>query len=218
MLRKDRIATFAVVLCALILTPAESESMDQKLGSPAAVSLEFLNWVKRDARWLRASLAELGVSSGYAISDGLLEASTVEALRAANRIRSFAYLAAPGIRPPYFELSLEQPGAGPVRCVTLFPRSIVPGIGPLDFARKSFSTAGADPTILGMCRVEPKAASAYAALDRNAFREKYFDAAGDLKFEFAENSSDPAFLAQAIDHGYFVIQQDYTGRPRLSRE
>lgn len=218
MIRRVRIVTFAVALSAFILTPVEGESMNQKLSGPAAVPLEFLNWVGKDARWLRDGLAQQGVSSGYAISNGVLEASTLASLRAANRIRRFAYLAAPGLKLPYFDLSVDQPGGGPVRCVTLFPRSIAPGIGPLDFDRKSFPPAGADPAILEMCRVEPKAASAYAALDRNAFRDRYFDAAGDLKIEFAESGSDPAFLAQAIDHGFFVIQQDYTGRPRLSRE
>ena len=192
--------------------------MNHKLSEPAAVPLDFLDWIDKDADWLRESLAGQGMRSGYVLSDAVLEASTVEALRSVNRIRSFAYFAAPGLRPPYFDLLVSEPGKGPVRCVTLFPRSIVPDIKALDFDRESFPAAEADPTILDFCRVKQQKGADFLGLDRDAFRERFFDAAGDLKIEFANRNSDAAFIAQAIDHGFFVLQQDLTGRLRLGAE
>ena len=46
----------------------------------------------------------------------------------------------------------------------------------------------------------------------------FFDAAGDLKIEFSNLNTDAAFIAQAIDHGFFVRQQELTGRLRLGSE
>ena len=205
-------------LGAVILGATEGEAMNQVLSEPAAVPLDFLAWIDRDAGWLRERLAAQDVRSGFAIEGGVLVATTVDALRVANRIRSFAFLAAPGLRPPYFDLRVEEAGRGLVRCVTLFPRSIVPELGPLDFERASFPAAGADPKILDLCRVSPASGVEYQRMARTAFRERYFDAAGDLKVEFATLNSDAAFVAQAIDHGFFVFQQDLTGRLRLGPE
>lgn len=218
MLNRIQRVAVTTALCALVSTGAGSEPMSQKLTRPATVPLDFLAWVAKDPTWLRACLAEQGVTFGYAITDGVLEASTAEALRAANRLRAFAHLAAPSLRLPYFDLVLDEAGGEKVRCVTLFPRSVVPEIGAPDFARRSFPAAAADASILKLCRVDVKTASAYASVDRDAFRSRFFDAAGDLKIEFVELAANPAFIGQAIDYGYFVIQQDVTGRPRLIRE
>jgi hypothetical protein len=219
MFKLVRTVTFAVALGVVIsAAAAEGSAMDQKLSAPAAVPLDFLRWIKRDANWLRQSLAAQGAGSDWTTSDGVLEVTTVAALRRANRIRTFAHLAAPGLRPPYFDLPVRRADGQLVRCVTLFPRSVAPQIGPLDFDRDSFPAAEADPTILAMCRVEPAAEADYVKLDRDAFRARYFDGRGDLKIEFAELNTNAAFIARAIDHGFFVMQQDLTGRLRLSPE
>lgn len=192
--------------------------MNQKLSEPATVPLDFLDWIKRDADWLRESLKGQGVSSGFRITDMVLEASTLEALRSTNRIRSFAYFAAPGLRPPYFDLSVSESGKDLIRCVTLFPRSIAPDIGAMDFDRESFPAFKADPAILDLCRVRTKKGTDYRGLARDEFRKRFFDAVGDLKIEFAHFNSNAAFIGQAIDHGFFVVQQDFTGRLRLGAE
>jgi hypothetical protein len=106
----------------------------------------------------------------------------------------------------------------PIRCVTLFPRSIAPQLGALDFGSEWFPAAEADPAILAMCRVDPAAGGEYAKLDRDAFRARYFDAYGDLRSELAELNTDSAFIARAIDLGFFVLQEDYTGRLRLEKD
>lgn len=218
MLKLIRVATFVTAFSASLMAVAGGETMNQIHGEPAGVPLDFLAWLDRDKDWLRESLAKQGVRSGFTISNEILKASTVEALRAVNRIRSFAYLATPGLRPPYFDLSVSGPGGSLVRCVTLFPRSIAPSIRALDFDRESFPASEAVPEILKLCRVQPKKGADYYGLDRNAFRERFFDARGDLNIEFANRNTDSAFIAQAIDHGFFVLQQDYTGRLRLSAE
>jgi hypothetical protein len=102
--------------------------------------------------------------------------------------------------------------------VTLFPRSIAPQLGALDFDRESFPAAEGNPAILDMCRVDPAAAADYQQLDREAFRARYFDANGDLRGEFADLNADAAFIARAFDLGFFVVQEDYTGRLRLDRD
>jgi hypothetical protein len=102
--------------------------------------------------------------------------------------------------------------------VTLFPRSIVPDIGPMDFDKGSFSTDRADKTILDMCRVDQRKGAEFAGLDRATFRDRYFDAHRDLKTEFIEFNNNAAFVAEAIDHGFFVIQGDVTGRVRLGEQ
>ncbi|MDH4371745.1 MAG: hypothetical protein OEV99_18185 [Nitrospira sp.] len=192
--------------------------MQQKLREPAAVPLNFLDWIKRGTDWLGENLIKQGVGSGFKISGPALEARTVEALRAVNRIRSFAFLAAPGLTPPYFDLSVNEPGHGQVRCVTLFPDSIAPGIGAMDFGKESFPASAANPETLKRCRVQSKKTAGSYGTDRDTFRKKFFDAAGDLKMDFENLNTDPAFIAQAIDHGFFVFQQDLTGRLRLDME
>ena len=218
MFRKfTRAVALAAVLGAFTVTPAGGQTVNEKLSQPAAVPLDFLSWLNKDQPWLRESLAGLGVKAGYTLSNSILEADTVGALRAANRIRGFAHLAAPGIRPPYFNLMLDENGAR-TRCVTLFPRSIVPNITAMDFDRPSFPVTGADKAILDFCRVKPQKGAEYQGLSRNAYRERYFDAAGDLKIEFDKLNTDAAFIAEAMDHGFFVGQGDVTGRLRLGVE
>ena len=213
-----KIAMFMAVFSIFIGLAAGGQNMNILLKQPASVPLDFLDWVDQDVEWLRKSLAELGVNSGFKFRDGVLEANEVGALRAANRIRSFAFLAAPaGLRPPYFDLWVSEPGES-LRCVTLFPQSIAPGIEARDFTRESFPASEANSSILDLCRVRQQKGADFHGLGRDAFRDKFFDAAGDLKIEFANRNSNAAFIAQAIDHGFFVLQQDFTGRLRLGAE
>jgi hypothetical protein len=216
MLKLLRTVTVAVAVGVVHLAAAEGSTM--KLRTPAAVPLNFLNWIARDASWLCQQLEAGAIRSGCTIKDGVLEATTLAALRRANRIRSFAHLAAPGLRPPYIDLQVRTTAGQVMRCVTLFPRSIAPQIGPLDYDRDAFAAAEADATILQMCRVDPAAGVAYRKLERDDFRARYFDATGDLKVEFVALNHDSAFIATAIDHGFFVMQQDLTGRLRLGAE
>lgn len=215
MLRPIRIAALAVALGAAVAPAAGSQTMDATLTEPAAVPLDFLAWIDRDTAWLEQTLRADGVTGRATISGEVLESDNVALLKAVNRVRGFAHLAAPGLRPPYFDLTLEADGGG-FRCVTLFPESIVPGIGAGDFARASFPAAGADPTILGLCRVPDPIAGEYRGLARDAFRERYFTPAGDLRSEFSALNDDPGFIATAFDHGFFVAQGDLTGRVRIS--
>jgi hypothetical protein len=210
-------AVTATVAVGLVHVAA-AEGSTMQLSVPAAIPLDFLRWIERDAAWLRQQLEAGGVGSGYTFRSGRLEATSVEALRRVNRIRGFAQLAAPGLRPPYLDLPVRTVEGQVVRCVTLFPRSIAPQIGPLDFDRGAFPAAEADPTLLQMCRVEPSEGTEFRKPDRDAFRERYFDAAGDLKIEFAALNNDTAFIATTLDHGFYVKQQDLTGRLRLGAE
>ncbi|MGY9049583.1 MAG: hypothetical protein ACKVKF_21725 [Rhodobacterales bacterium] len=148
---------------------------------------------------------------------------TLPALKAVNRIRAFAYLAAQSLKSPYLDLVVVPPGEAPVRCVTLFPANIVPSITAMDFSRESFPAAPTDaaPTdaaLLDQRRVDPARQKEYAALDREAFRERYFDANGNLRDGLSSLNSDTGFIATAFDHGFFVMQGDLTGIVQLDRE
>ncbi len=214
MLRCLKAIVATVALGAFLATAAGGQSMGTRLTPAEAVPLDFLDWVDRDADWLRGAMQSAGVRQGFTISDGRLEASQVDALKAANRIRSFAYLAAKGLRPPYFDLSV-QVDSRTERCVTLFVRSVVPDIGPMDFATETFSASAADPRILDLCTVASTRGDDFVGLSRQAFRDKYFDSSGNLKVEFVALNTNPGFVAAAIDHGFFVTQGDVTGRLRI---
>ena len=192
---------------------ASAQSMSRQLKEPAAVPLDFLTWIDRDTDWLQKRLAELGAAGAVTIGGGALETTDVDTLKAANRIRGFAYLAGKSLRPPFFDLALTGPD-GTFRCVTEFPQSIAPDIGPMDFAKKSFPVAAADQTILKSCVISAKGSN-FTDLDRQTFRDRYFDQYGRLKAEFRELGYDPSFLAKAIDEGYFLSQEDYSGRPKI---
>lgn len=194
------------------------QTMAEPLGRPATVPLDFLGWIKRDTAWLTGILAGQDLANAVTLAPEGLLVSTSEALKAVNRIRAFAHLAAPGIRPPYFDLMLTDAKGQPIRCTTLFPQSVVPAVGPLDFAEPALSAEGADPVALDLCRVDAAKAAPYADLGRDAFRERYFDMAGDLRTEFRALNTDPAFIAAAFDHGFFLRQGDVTGRLKLERE
>jgi hypothetical protein len=94
----------------------------------------------------------------------------------------------------------------------------VPSISAIDFSRESFPAAPTDPALLDQCRVDPARQKEYAALDREAFRERYFDANGNLRDGFSSLNSDTGFIATAFDHGFFVMQGDLTGLVQLDRE
>lgn len=213
-----RQAISAAALGAVLGGFLAGQTMAEPLSHPATVPLDFLGWIERDAAWLTETLAGQDLASAVTLAPEGLLVSTSEALKAVNRIRAFAHLAAPGIRPPYFDLMLTDGKGQPVRCTTLFPESVAPGIGPLDFAEPALSAEGADPVALDLCRVDAEKAAPYADLGRDAFRERYFDMAGDLRTEFRALNTDPAFIAAAFDHGFFLRQGDVTGRLRLERE
>ncbi len=198
---------------------AGAQDMSQRLQTAAAVPLDFLGWIDRDADWLMAELARDGVQAGVTLAAGgqVAQVATLEALGRVNRIRAFAHLAQPGLRPPYLDLRLAAPGDPPQRCITQFASSIVPQIRPMDFPRTDFTLEGADPALLDQCLVPP-GASEFAALDRDALRQRYFDKSGVLRAEFAPLAQDPAFLAALIDQGYLITQEAYSGLPQLDAE
>lgn len=204
------------VLVAALSTAAMGQGIAERLDPPAAVPLEFLGWLGEDDSWLTKTLADQQAASGVEIAGGVATVADEASLRMLNRIRSFAHLSQPGLRLPYLDFNVTDGSGNTFRCVTLFARSVVPDIGPMDFSKPSLSAQGADPAILDMCRVDAKA-EAFEP-DRAAFRERYFDAAGDLRSEFRELNTNAAFIAAAIDHGFFVRQGDVTGRLRIDAE
>ncbi len=203
---------------AVLTTFLAGQSMAEPLTKPATVPLDFLTWIKRDAGWLTDVLAKQDLGAAVSVAPEGAVVTTSEALQAVNRIRAFAHLAAPGIRPPYFDLMVTQGGGAPFRCTTLFPKSVVPDIGPDDFAKADFPADAGDPVAVDLCRVNPEKGAPYAGLSRDAFRDRYFDAAGDLRTDFKDLNADAAFIAAAFDYGFFVRQGDVTGRLRLDRE
>ena len=130
MLRCLKAIAATVALGTFLATAAGGQSMGTRLMPAEAVPLDFLDWIDRDADWLRGAMQSLGVEQGFTVSNGRLEAGEGAALKAANRIRAFSYLAAKGLRPPYFDLTVDIDGKSE-RCVTLFVRSIVPDIRPM---------------------------------------------------------------------------------------
>lgn len=198
----------------LATTAALAQSMSRQLTEPEAVPLDFLTWIDRDAGWLQEQIAALGGIGPPMIKGDLLETTDLNTLKAANRIRAFAYLATKGLRPPYFDLTLSD-GDTTKRCVTQFPHSVVPSLGPMDFAVKTFPASAADPAILKMCTATGTRNADYAGLGRNEFRDRYFDATGVLKSEFRAFNDDATFKAKAIDEGFFLSIEDYSGLLRL---
>jgi hypothetical protein len=193
---------------------AGAQSMNPQLGEPQAVPLDFLAWIDKDTTWLERQIAALGGAVKPTIKGGILESTDLGTLKAANRIRAFAYLATKGINPPYFDLMLSTDGEAK-RCVTRFPRNVVPSIRPMDFATKSFPASGADPDILKSCIVTDARKAEYSDMSRDAFRDRYFDARGLLKSEFRALNDDPAFKAKAIDEGFFLSVDGLSGLLRL---
>ena len=191
--------------------------MGTRLARPAAVPLDFLSWIERDESWLTNELAKQGLDADVQMGKGTLEVNSEAALRAVNRIRSFAHIAADSLRPPFIDLMVAD-GSDTFRCVTIFAKSLVPDIGPLDFTKEVFTVTSADPALIDLCRVDPKISADYQGLDRDTFRDRYFDNAGHLRIEFVHLNNDANFVAEAIDHGFFVRQGDLTGRLRLESE
>lgn len=208
-----RIAGLAL-LALLAATTTRAQDMGERLSPAVSVPLDFLDWTGRDAGWLSGQMADGAAGLVMDPSGAMAQVGTLDALRQVNRIRAFAHLAQPGLRPPFFDLRLD----GDRRCITQFAPSIVPGIGPDDFAKPQLSAEGADPDLLEQCLVQPKAEAEWSGLDRNALRDRYFDKGGVLKPEFAELAGNPAFLAAAIDAGFLIAQEDYSGLPRLGSE
>lgn len=201
-------------MAMLAATAASAQSMSRQLTEPEAVLLDFLTWIDRDAGWLQEQIAALGGTGPLIIKGDLLETSDLDTLKAANRIRAFAYLATKGLRPPYFDLTLSDVDSTK-RCVTQFPHSVVPSLGPMDFARKTFPAAAADQAELKACTVADASKADYAGLNRDTFRERYFDASGVLKPEFRSLNDDATFKAKAIDEGFFLSIEDYSGLLQL---
>jgi hypothetical protein len=215
---RSLIALLALGLLAGLPESVIAQSKEQPLATPVSISTEFLTWIGKDEAWLQQALADQGQSADVTLGKGIAEARTEAAAKAVNRIRGFAYFAAPGLRPPYFDLTVAEADGSTFRCVTLFPESVAPGIGPMDFNRATFPAAPAKPSILDLCRVKPAKGADFVSLDRTTFRERYFDQNGNLRDEFSSLNSNPAFIAEAFDHGFFVLQGDLTGRLLLDRE
>ena len=205
----------AILAGVTLMTAAtfSTQSMGEEVRPPAAVPLDFLAWIDRDRAWLEQQILAISGSSSIKIGATALETTDLDALKAANRIRTFAYLAAKGLRPPYFDLPVAAADRT-VRCITKYPTSIAPDIGPMDFARASFPAEAADQTELKSCTVAGKGGD-YADLNRTAFRDRYFNASGTLKPEFRDLRDDSAFKAKAIDEGFFMTTEDYSGLLQL---
>lgn len=208
-----------LVMLFIVLSVFSSDSVivkAQPLESPVKITLDFLKFFKKDTGWLREKLIAHGFATGkYRIEESYLESSEVEVISYVNRIRTFAYLNAVTTQLPYFNLQLKGQNGGLVRCVTLFPRSIVPQLKAMDFQQAEFSSEDADATILDQCRVVEQPDVVFKGFTRTAFKEKFFDKYGDLKIDFVKLNRNPAFIATAIDLGFFVVNQDYTGRLRI---
>jgi hypothetical protein len=202
------------IMAMLALGGVWAQPMNPQLKEPQAVPLDFLAWIDKNTDWLERQIAALGGLGKAVIKGKILETTDLGTLKAVNRIRAFAYLATKGIRPPYFDLMLSTDGEEK-RCVTEFPRSVVPSLGPMDFATKSFPASDADPAILKLCIVNDARKAEYAGMSRDVFRNRYFDASGVLKPEFRALNNDPAFEAKAIDEGFFLSVEDYSGVLRL---
>lgn len=213
--RTTRIAGLAL-LAAMAAATAGAQDMGERLSPAVSVPLDFLDWMGRDAGWLTRQVTDAGAGLVLDPSGDIVEVGTLEALRQVNRIRAFAHLAQPGLRPPFFDLRLE--GKNDPRCITQFAPGIVPGIGPDDFAKARLPAAGADPVLLDQCLVKPGSDAAWRDLDRNTFRDRHFDPSGVLRAEFADLAQEPGFLAAAIDWGFLVSQEEYSGLPRLEAE
>lgn len=209
-LHRVYIAAAAVLLSMLT---ASAQPMAPQLDEPQTVPLDFLAWIGKDSEWLEQQIAALGNAGKPIIRGNILETTDIATLKAANRIRAFAFLAAPGLRPPYFDLAITS-ADGIVRCITPYPESIAPDIGPMDFARKSFPATAADQAQLRSCTVSEKTGD-YAGLGRAALRDRYFDTSGTLKREFDVLGDDAAFKAKVIDEGFFLTTEDYSGQLRL---
>lgn len=214
MLRWMKVTLVAAAMAVFLVQPGVTQALDEPRS--AAVPLDFLKWIDRDEAWLRSELSAMSATAGYEIVDGRLESEDAGVLRAVNRIRAFAHLAAKGVRPPYFDLMLTAADGSRLRCATLFPKSIVPTIDAADFKAADFSAADAEPTILDMCRVDEAKLAEFAAMDRRALRERFFDGNGDLKTEFVDLNNNPALVAALLDEGFFVYQGDVTGRIRVA--
>lgn len=205
-----RLALLAIVVAG----PGAAQDMPMRLEPTVSVPLDFLDWIGRDRQWLAEQVQGKGVS--VAPKGDVAQVGTMDGLRAINRIRAFAHLAQPGLRPPYLDLRLDGPDNG--RCVTQFASGIVAGIKAEDFAHDTLSAAEADPVLLEQCLVRSDPRPAWQGLDRQQFRSRYFDASGVLRPEFDDLAHDAAFIAAAIDLGYLVGQEDYSGLPRLEPE
>ena len=214
MTKKPSLRAALAGLAMLAAGSVSAQSMSSPLKEPQAVPLDFLAWINMDVGWLQRQLTGMGTMGQPTIRDDTLETNDLTTLKAANRIRAFAFLAAKGLRPPYYDLTLGT-ASGPLRCITQFPYSVVPRLGPMDFSVSSFPVAAADSAIVKACTVTPTKGAPYAGLDRDAFRAQYFDAYGVLKSAFAEMSSDPGFMARAVDLGFFLGTEDYSGLLRV---
>jgi hypothetical protein len=201
-------------MAMLAATAASGQSMSRQLEEAEAVPLDFLAWIDRDAGWLQEQIAALGGVGQPMITGDLLETTDLDTLKAANRIRAFAHLATHGLRQLYFDLTLSD-GDSTKRCVTQFPRSVVPSLGPMDFVTKTFPASAADPAILKMCIATGAGNAEYGGLARDEFRDRYFDATGVLKPEFGAFNDDATFKAKAIDEGFFLSIEGYSGLLRL---
>jgi hypothetical protein len=216
MFREPGVGMLTMVL-AVVSTITVGQEMAPRLDRPAAVPLDFLSWIDRDESWLMTELADAGFDADVEIGKGVVEVSSVAALRSVNRMRTFAFLAAESLRPPFFDLIVTD-GSQTVRCTTVFPKEVVPGIGPMDFGKQRFEVASIDPDFVDPCRVDPKATGDYQGLDRNTFRERYFDRSGNLRAEFRGLNSNPNFIAEAIEHGFLVRSGALAGLLRLEEE
>lgn len=203
------------VWLAASIVRAEGGAMFER---PVWVPADFLYISQHDESWLLAAAEKLGVRNEIEIGKGMIGAKSLAALKALNRIRAFTNLQLAGRRAPYLDLTLKSKDGSFYRCVTPFPRSIVPGITASDFGTEWFPDDQADPAILRQCRVTPEKGAEFTGLDRDTFRSRYFGEGGHLNPDYAELNTNPAFVAEAFDHGFLIWLGDLTGRLQIDAE
>jgi hypothetical protein len=208
-------ARFAAALVALsVAMPTLSAA--QQLSEPASVDLGFLTVLDQDTPWLDAQLAERGLRGRYEIADGMLVTDDLDTLKYVSRIRAFANLDRPRIFS-WYSLDLVDPAGNETRCVTLHPRDFLPELGVLDFQRDQFEVPDTGSDAFAECRVSGSGQGEYAELDRAQFRNRYFGEFGELNMSnYRALSTDPAFIAKAIDLGFHATRGSLTGYLQIS--
>lgn len=210
-----RVFVSALILMAVSAPWAVGQAMFKQ---PIWVPADFLQFGGHNEAWLSEAAGKLGVTNGIVMGKGMVGAQNIKALQVLNRIRTFASLDAESLRPPYFDLMMKAADGEVYRCITKFPKSIVPSISSSDFATPFFSDTDADKDLASRCKVIAKKDAEYSGLDRDVYRERYFGPGGHLRDEFIVLNTIPAFIAEAFDLGFYVLQGDLTGRLVIDNE
>lgn len=214
-MRRRHFTTLPAVLGLLLmgcLGPKTAAAMAEAVSPPAVVQLDFLKLIKETPDWLAAELRSAGHAQGWKIADGKLSTGDLDVLRYVQRIKAFCYLDR-SRSLPYFDLLLEDGSGERARCVTLYPRDLLPDLGVLDFRREVFRVASLDSEEVAACRVPDDAGDTpYGGTDRQAFRQRFFGRSGELLMDSYERyDGDPGFIHHATTLGFYPFRAQFTG-------